>query len=172
MSTERTIRVAFYDSEKDNVPKVEDLTFPAFAKRLATHRRTPCGSSCVGHDCPQKLGLPAFSCVDIEGTRANEHVKAVTGAVFDLDGASEAAVSACDKLLEESGIGYIYYSTHSHREGAQSFRIVMPLSRPVTPSEWPMVRQGIIDRFKIPADPNTKVARIYFEPSAPEALRS
>jgi len=160
------MRIARYDNAQDNIPKAEELDWPALVSVLTTHRRSRCAARpCPGH-CPAKNG-PAWSPVDITDRRKNENVRAVTVAVFDLD-----HLAPGDGFeIEGKGYAYVLHSTHSHdaEAGHLSLRLVMPLSRPVLPREWANVRSAAINQLQIPADPATKdLARLYYLPDAPE----
>jgi predicted P-loop ATPase len=63
------------------------------------------------------------------------------------------------------GYAYACHSTHS----PECYRLVMPLSRPVLPAEWPGFHERAISALGLPADPSCKdLARLYFFPSCPE----
>lgn len=156
------MRVSFYASEKDNRPTVHDLTWSALVDVLSRHRLGPCTlTDCVGKKCPHKLGA-SWSPVNIEGTRANRNVHAVTAAVFDLDGVTD------DTWIERiRGYSIVIYSTHTHRDESPSLRLVLELSRAVHPSEWYALWPALVERFGLPADQACKdPSRLYFMPTA------
>jgi len=158
--------VAFYDSAHDATPRVEDLSWPELVTLLTTHRRSSCAEFPCGGGCG-KNG-PAWSPVDIVERRRNENVRAVTVGVFDLDHLTESQLEPIDRL-EEQGLSFVVHSTHGHRAPDDiCLRLAMPFSRPVLPSEWPMVRAGVVRALALPADPATKdLARLYYLPDTP-----
>lgn len=169
MPTNEKIRVAFYEGGlTDNEPASVELSWPELVEALTTFDAPRCAApgfksalpECAGRKCPAKDG-PAWSPVDIEGPRANANVRAVTAAVFDLD-----HVPSLDPILAATdGFARVIYSTHSHAADDLCYRLVMPLSRPVLPSEWPGVRAAIVSALDLPADPITKdLSRLYFLP--------
>jgi len=164
------VRVAFYESAQDNVPRVEDISWPELSAKLTSHRRSQCPTTPCVRGCPAKNG-PAWSPVDIVERRRTENVRAVTVAVFDLDHLSESQLSCLD-AVERQGLAYAVHSTHSNRPPDDyCLRLAVPLSRPVLPREWAAVRQAAIRLLDLPADPATKdLARIYYLPDTPAGV--
>lgn len=165
------MRIARYDSQRDNVPRAEDLTWGQLVELLAgpPRRSNRCSSSpCADRTCPGKAG-PAWSPVEIVGTRSNANVRSVTVAVFDVDKASTDVVLGMEDRLIERGLAYVMHSTHSHAPPEKwCLRVALRLSRPVKPAEWPKVRAAAIRELELPADPATgDLARIYYLPDSP-----
>jgi predicted P-loop ATPase len=150
------LKVAFYDSAQDAVPRSEEVEWPDLVARLVTHERRA-----------TKNG-PAWSPVDIVERRKNENVRAITAAVFDLDHVSGDS-DALDQL-DARGLAYVAHSTYSHGFPDNiSLRLVLKLNRPCLPTEWVQVRRATMETLHLPADPATRdLARIYYLPSAPE----
>lgn len=160
--------------KKDNVPQVlEDFTWEDLGELLSDMAETACGACDDPKNCTSK-NRESWSPVEIEGTRANDHVKAITALVFDLDHLADEALAALDRRLE--GLAAILHSTHSHRPPDDGcYRLILKLSRPVRIEEaggkpfndfWRSVREVVIGMFGIPADPSCKdLSRLYFLPS-------
>lgn len=164
------LKVAFYESAQDNVPRVVELSWSELSAKLVTHRRSQCPTTPCVRGCPAKNG-PAWSPVDIVERRRTENVRAVTVAVFDLDHLS-AQQLACLDSVERHGLAFAVHSTHSNLPPDDyCLRLAMPLSRPVLPREWASVREAAIRMLSLPADPATKdLARIYYLPDAPTGV--
>jgi P4 family phage/plasmid primase-like protien len=161
------IRVAFYDGGTlDTNPRVAELEWSELVARLASFRESDCSCATVlNPKCSVKLRAPAWSPVDIVESRRNENVRAITAAVFDLDDADPEKIDGLDERL--AGLAWIIHSTHSNTPESLCLRLVMPLSRPAKPHEWPAVRAAAVSRYGIPADPATKdLSRLYFLPDA------
>lgn len=157
------IRVAFFDSVRDNQPKTRDVSWDELKQLLTTHAVAPC-APCVGHKCPSKLEQRCWAPVDMGPARRDEHVRAVTVCVFDLDGVSSEQIATASEKLE--GYAAIVHTTHGHRPGYNSLRVIVPFSRPVLPSEWKQVREAAERLLALPADPNTKnLSRMYLLPN-------
>lgn len=167
------MRVAYYEHAQDTRPRVEDIGWSELVNVLTTFRRSSaCNEApCRNRRCPGKNGS-AWSPVDIEGTRANTNVKAITAAVFDLDHL-DASQLALFESLRARGLAFVAHSTHSHAPpGDCCLRLVLPLSRPVLPHEWASVRARAVSALELPADPATKdVSRIYYLPDAPQGTQ-
>src|SRR6266851_3146099 len=162
----RPVRVTFFDSMRDNNPKSVDYPWDQLVAMLRTFRETHC-APCPGKTCGEKDG-PAWSPARYPdgAKRKDENVEKITAAVFDLDHITAERFAQVLRAVEE--LAYIIDSTHSHRPDDQCYRLVIPLSREVRPSEWPIVWERIIAALDLPADPTGKnLSRIYFRPSAP-----
>ncbi len=135
---------------------------------VAKFRWTDC-EPCTGKDCPEKDGT-AWSPTDIpDGARKlDANVRLVTLAVFDLEGDKHTPLP--DQVLTDLGkrLRQHTYAVHSTHGGRGFYRLLLPMTRPVTPEEWPRVWAGLIERFQLPADTKCgNPARIYYLPSAP-----
>lgn len=189
------MRIARYRNERDNAPEIADLEWPQLVERLTRHTITPCSRTpapgfdlCARKDCGHKSGEawspailnPCPAKCHKAGTRSdcgggrfhrlNANVVAITVAVFDLDHLPAAKLLEVAATIEGSGLAYIMHSTHSHDlEGDNAcLRLMLPLSRAVTAAEYPKLREAVIRRFNLPADPQTKdLARLFFLPSCP-----
>ena len=169
------IRIAFYLAasggtatwEDRSVPGCIDISWDELCEELSRHEFTPCGVTCVGHDCRYKMSAEAWSPADLIGRRSNKNVRAITLAVFDLDDISHEEMLGIAQRIE--GFEYLCVSSHSHRPpNAYRMRLIMPLTRPATPAEWPVVLRTAISGLQLPADPSCKdLARLYFLPTAP-----
>lgn len=169
------MRVATYRNAFDRDPVVEDLSWPDLVSRLSTPRvspralcqKSPCdGRRRDGKPCDGKNG-PAWSPVDIEGTRANDNVRAVTALVFDLDHLDPAGLGLAK--LEASNLAFVIHSTHQHRDDHASLRLTLRPSRPLMPAEYPAIREAVVRELELPADPATKdLSRLYYLPNSVE----
>ena len=165
-------QATFYKSHSDPNPASLQVSWEEMAEALSSHTRTNC-HPCMGHDCRAKFG-PGWSPVDIDGTRANVNVRAVTAAVLDLDQITDDQVWDIAQKIE--GFEYIVHSTHSHAPPLKNaLRLVMPFTVPVPPVHWAGVLKAIISVFQFPirtedaggVDPVCKdVSRFYFLPTA------
>jgi hypothetical protein len=162
------LRIARYANAQDNVPVPEDVTWPALVSLLTTHHRSRCPVTPCSGKCSAKNGA-AWSPADVEGRRLNDNVRAITSAVFDLDHIPEPVCEGVIRRVLAAGYAFIVHSTHSHRPPENCcLRLVLPLSRPVLPKEWPIVRMAVIRQLEIPADPGVKdLSRLYYLPDAP-----
>lgn len=157
-----TMKLAFYDSNRDNAPTVVDATWAELVEMLSDVTLTDC-APCSGKDCSAKH-CGAWSPVDIDGLRCNASVLAVTCAVFDLDHLDADALQKVSDTIDGGGFEYVLHSTHT----PGCYRLVMPLSRPVPASDWRRVLAAAVDTMKLPSDPQCKdLSRLYFLPTCP-----
>jgi hypothetical protein len=163
-------------------PSLYDLDHPypvkepwaAFVKRFAVHTPYPDKFHAPGFG-PYSLQPPPTPCDRHPGPpRAGPHrcdrsVAAITAAVFDVDHhATEASLAWTDGHLQDAGVARLWYSSWSYPT-ITAFRLVLPLSHPVSPAAWPGLRHHLIDAFRIDADPDkcSGASHFYFGPSAP-----
>lgn len=121
---------------------------------------------------PAKSGAAVSFVVYAEGAhRGNEGVVAVTALVFDLDHLPAEQARAVVRALRERGWAYLLYSSYSHRAGGSDdccFRVVLLLSRPTLPAEYPGLWAEVNAALGGHADPKARdVARLWFTPSCP-----
>lgn len=158
------MKIALYESARDVRSSPLDVTWEELAELLSDFPEPACSAdSCAGKDCPAK-DREAWSPVDIDGPRANANVRAVTAAVFDLDGVTRAEMAALEAAL--AGLAWATHTTHSHSAALGSYRLALRLDRPCLPGEWPRVRRALVEALGIPADPAVKdLSRFYFLPT-------
>jgi len=99
------------------------------------------------HEGVEKLAHLAFSPASRPpGTRhVAANVTAVHFAVWDLDAASPSDLAEVLGWLREKGVAYITHTTWSHgkKPGGGCWRVIVPLSEPVTPGLWKTVWTGL-----------------------------
>ena len=88
---------------------------------------------------------------------------------LDADNADAALVDDLDMTFINA---YALYSTHSHTPEKMRLRLIVPLSRTVTPDEYAAISRRIADELTLSRfDPTTfEPARLMYWPSAPEDL--
>lgn len=185
------IRFVRYNNTYDNQPKAYEA--PTLADAIAdleiSSSVLPMGLNIYRTGGEPKKALPLYSFATyLPGAeRANAGVESVTAAVFDIDGALEDDLLAwiqhpqCPiRELEAYA-----YTTISHGFKGQSmtrpdgvtvmqtrYRLIVALSRPVTPSEWDRVFGHVATHWNIPQlDTSVRdAARMFIVPieDAPE----
>lgn len=119
-------------------------------------------------ETPDKFQVPGFGAHTLNTPRRNvSSVTSVTMFVFDVDAGTVADVGECERLLREANQAAHFYSSHSHTAAKPAFRLVLPVTRPVTPAEYSGLRAALIHRFKIPCKPEQSgdTSRFWFLPS-------
>ncbi|MBU0534572.1 MAG: DNA primase, partial [Candidatus Omnitrophica bacterium] len=157
--------ISVVQSKEDARPFRLEVSWAELVVDLTTPRRCACAiASCARADCAEKNGPGWCPCTFAGDRRLKAGVEQVTFLVADIDHQPPGNYNA---LLEEAGIAHVVHSTHSHRDDDWCLRVVVPLSRPVTPTEWPRFRAAALARYQLPADEATKDAsRLYYLPSA------
>lgn len=170
--SEPSYRIALFDGPKDNDPKPVEIVWDDLVSELSSFKVTECrepdperpkDGDCAGHHCEFKK-IEAWSPADYadDSPRADTHVRAITLAVYDLDAPPLEAMVDLAGALE--GVRYACHGTHA----SGSYRLVIPLSEPCAPADWPATWNLIRSHFKIPADPTcANLSRVYFFPSKP-----
>ncbi len=124
---------------------------------------------------PYVLKPPALTCMNHGGIprsgphRCDECVKEMTLLVFDVDQGTEADAKRTDDLLQAQGIGRLWHSTFSHSITKPSYRLIIPLLRPIAPEHYTHVRLVVLRQFQIAADmvACSGKSHFYFMPSRP-----
>jgi putative DNA primase/helicase len=120
-----------------------------------------------------KLNSPGFSPVEyVEGAfRSKAGVRHVTALVLDFDHLGASATQAMFRCLDRAGWTWIAYTSFSHRaHGAddQCFRVVIAVTRPILPDEYPRVWDAVNGVLGAAADPRARdVSRLWFLPACP-----
>ena len=74
------------------------------------------------------------------GRRKSETVEKRSMICLDLDNAPDSFI---DDMFIEEPVCWAIYSTHKHKKGAARFRMIIPLSREVTPEEYEAVSRMV-----------------------------
>jgi hypothetical protein len=157
----RPMRVSLFPSLLDNKVTEAEYTWEEFAEHLGPH----------DFSFSKKTDVPLFSGAEYPpgATRGKAGVVGVHLGVLDFDKVSDAVVAEIEAKLE--GLEGIFYTTWSHGSVQPLWcaRVVVPLSRVVRPSEWPLFWERLNAFFGGHADLVCKdVSRAFFVPAAPE----
>ncbi len=138
------------------------------------------------HPLETKLEQPLFGPYVLKGVRCDKHkttraahrcdksVKCLTAAVFDMDQGNEEQMLRTSSLLRSSKIESFIYSTHSYVPGKVfAYRLIIPFSQPLYPTNWKDVRENIMKKYLIQADPNSSkgVSHSYFMPTTQPGVK-
>ncbi len=101
------------------------------------------------------------------GRRKADSITARSLVTLDIDYGTSGTVEAVRELLD--GSAWCLYSTHSHTPGSPRYRLVLPLSREVTPEEYIPIARRIADDIGIDIfDSSTyEPSRLMYWPSCP-----
>jgi hypothetical protein len=152
------LEVVTFRSAKDNTPRVFKGTLGAL---LGTHQVRS-----------EKNG-PAFSPVSYASgcRRSNAGVKAINAIELDYDHRTRAEISKLKERLELLGYAYALYTTFSHRvngEDDNCFRLIIIISRPLTPQEFPRIHIEVATSLGGQNDKSAKdPARLFYLPACP-----
>jgi hypothetical protein len=105
---------------------------------------------CNGNRCDANMNLATLVVVD-----GDSSFNPATGEVDDLSApAPEIAKRALDKL----GLSYVVHTSHSHQQGEKGnrWRAYVPLSRPVTKSEFPTINTAVHNAIQAAGCPVTQ----------------
>jgi hypothetical protein len=153
-------RVSLFRGARDNTPTPAEFTWQGFVEALLPHEFAPADS---------KLSCDAFSPAAFDGLRSNDNVLGLSLFVADLDGVTDEQVAAFVAAALDRGWAMLMHSTWRHHTDPNRLRAVLPLSREVSPDEWPDVWSAINDALGGLSDPKCKdPARLYFGAFAPD----
>lgn len=102
-----------------------------------------------------------------DGKRKNGHVLARSVITLDVDYPPEDFLTNLADYTQE--IAGFLYSTHSHAPGHERYRLVIPLSRDVTPDEYEAIARRLADNIGIDYfdDSTYEPHRLMYWPSRP-----
>lgn len=105
------------------------------------------------------------------GTRQKAYVKAKTILTLDMDNAPENYIETVNRILE--GCAFCIHTTHSHTPSNPRVRIVIPISRNVSPDEYIAIGRKIADKIGMEFFDMTTFApeRLMFWPSHPRDVK-
>lgn len=103
--------------------------------------------------------------------RCDDSVQEITLAVFDVDVGTQDDIVECALRLNVHNITHLWYTSYSYNPNSErpAFRLVIPLSEPVSPDRWTAVRAGIASKFSVPCDLKQcgGLSHFYYQPSCP-----
>ena len=70
------------------------------------------------------------------GNRNIKSIERVHAFVMDMDKLSDEQTESVFQRLMDSGLCYNAYSSYSNTEGNNAFRVIIPISKPVTPDQY------------------------------------
>jgi P4 family phage/plasmid primase-like protien len=150
------ITVSFFESERDNYPQREEMTWKDLGARLSRF------------DLRDTKSGPAWSPVRYRdgARRGNAGVESVTVAVSDVDDGTDP--QAVHTRLAALGFEHRIHSTFSSTPEHPKFRVVIPLAEPLQPLEWPDVFPHLCALLSNGhTDPTTRdPSRLFYLPSA------
>lgn len=149
-----------FDGARDSVPKHLECTWENFAAGLGPH----------DYSYTEKLSAPAFSPAEYPdgAERATKNVSRLWAFVADVDHVAQEVALATLRGVRDAKLAALAYSTWRHGEDPWRFRVVNPLTRPVTPAEWPAFWATMNRAYGGVCDPKCiDPARLYFGPYAP-----
>ena len=102
------------------------------------------------------------------GSRTKDNVLSRSLLTLDVDHGDQLTPDHCRQLL--GGLAGVLYPTHSYTPAQPRYRIVMPLSREVSPGEYPRLVRSFAARFPQGAldDTDEQPSHLMFWPSYPQ----
>lgn len=102
-----------------------------------------------------------------DDTRDSAGAESVCALVYDLDDATPEMLESLGLRLDATRWIHAIHETHT----AGRYRLILPLSRDLTPSEYERAWQGCADRLVLPGLDETgkDLARLFYLPSKPTA---
>jgi hypothetical protein len=154
------VRTHLYANAFDARGEALELSWPEFCDAVE--------AECLNPEpvARQRTALPAIGAHALAPgqTRATEAVEAITVGALDVDGATDAALTALLESLE--GTSALVHTSPSDGDPAKPgrrFRVYVELSREVPPADSGRLRLGLAALLGVPCDPATlDAARIMF----------
>jgi putative DNA primase/helicase len=156
----RELNITLFDSAKQKHGKPFALSWHKLSRFLTKHEATEQKDGAAFGFYKLKPGL----------TRANANIEFADLVALDFDQCiSYGEISEAAKRY-----AHLFHTSFSHTAECPKGRLVMPLSRPAKPSEWPDLWRGAYRLTHTMADPQAKdISRLYYtarHPIGGEAL--
>ena len=175
------INICLLTDQFDKSPVGVTVKWSDIVELLETHTVTKCTlangpDKCAGKQCVHKSKLPPNACegfsawmpIKSDGQgRKLENTEKLTVLVLDIDHVHETAIDGVLTRLAAQEMAYVCHWTHNHAPPADGcYRVVMPLTRDVTPGEFADLRAKVTEIFAIPNDrPTRNVNRLFYLPT-------
>lgn len=151
-------------------------TWEKFTDTFSVHRRVRRKDLSFGFG-PYHLVEPRGVCIKHRDGkprhlphRCDRCVREISMLVFDADETvPEESFHHTDSLLEQDGVARLWYSSYSYQPNKPTFRLVIPISRPVFVEHYHLLRLKALSRYEIPADARkcSGKSHYYHAPSCP-----
>jgi hypothetical protein len=153
------LTISLFRSAHDNEPRLTELNWAQLVKKLSQPviRRKKDGS--------------AWSPATFKGTRAKENVTSIACLVLDYD--HKVTFAAEFARWKRTGHTFCAHTTHTHQRidkdhprKEDHFRIIVPLSTPIPPSDFPALWQWAYEQSQGRIDTTAKdSARLFYWPA-------
>lgn len=158
-------------SRTDKIWKARAAAWDSLVSRLSDVRRTPESASEYNRMSPDARGrvkdVGGFVGGRFSGTSRKAGDMAARSLItLDIDYGNAGTVGVVEDMME--GTAWCLYSTHSHTARTPRYRLVVPLSREVSPDEYVPIARRLADDIGIALfDPSTyEPCRLMYWPSA------
>lgn len=165
------MRLSSFENFWSTSAEAVDLEWSEFVHASSTHEfvDVPNGAAAL---VKFKKTLPLLCPAEFNGPRLQSNVVRVHACFLDFDGpAADTGLSddATARVFEiASPYTYLAYTSFSHASKPNRFRLVLPVSRPVTLAEWPRFIQAVFGLFDgLPDRHCADASRMFMEPYAP-----
>jgi putative DNA primase/helicase len=150
----RNLTISFFNNAKSRATSSQEVTWGKLASVLTHHEISE----------QKDGGAVGFYALKPGTTRAAENVEAVHLVALDFDSCTSYDEIKC----AVEGYEHVFHTSYSHSITCPKGRLVLPLSRPAMPDEWPAVWRGANALTHELADPAAKdIARLFFLPRHP-----
>jgi hypothetical protein len=157
------VQAVLFDNERDPIPKPWCGPLGHLVGAVHEVRET-------------KAGTRSFSLATYKhgARRGNPGVESQTALVFDLDHVTDGHLSAAWTWLTAlAGVMYTSFSDRLASAADRCARIIVLLTRPVTPAEAKILHAVLTQQLAVPTDEHTTdPARIWYAPACPPATAS
>lgn len=155
-------RTTFYKNGDQRI-EVPSIVCPSLTRHPTTGERLP-------NKCSARK-VAAWTPAIFDGQRGDAHVIGMSCIVLDIDHVTKAEADRIFGEVDRLSWAAILHSTHSHDPDRDDhcYRLVLPVTRELTPAEISPTRDAVQLALGMRADEQTKNAeRIYYLPTRPK----
>ncbi len=143
-------------TSKNNIIKNKEVSWNTLKEKLTNH---------VLYDNKERAPL-LLGCTFRNGARSQENIIEHSLLTIDIDSAQCSLVDLEFNLEMNTDSALIAYSTFNHKTNEPRIRIIVPLARPITPSQYRVVTRVFCENLGLKADESSfKPSQGMFFPS-------
>ena len=145
--SEQTYKIAIGGGKNLALCENKEYTWDVLVEKLTTHKKSE-----------TKTGV-WFVGGQVKGVkRSDSEMISRSLLVYDIDNSGMTLAALQYELLMTLDCAFLAYSTFSHSDDHAKIRVVIPLSKTVSPSQYKTLSIRVADEIGIPVDPASHVA--------------
>lgn len=172
-----TLDFVFFKSRKDRKGEPFSIDFDGFCDRIKKHFPHTATAETASRyaemskeqrsEAKDRGGI-VFAQLE-NNRRGNKYTLSKTAAVIDYDHQEAGEFARITERVKDMGVLAWIYTTHSHTEADECFRVVFPFAHPIDPEQGERANKALADMMGGVYDTTTtEQARLFYTPTHPK----